>query len=371
MKKIIYLFILTLFFLSCNSNKELNNKSLKICHSNVLFNIGYPRTTGGLFSYRGNEFKFYADFITRNKISLYTIKGKLVYTLSVKELMTKNNCKFISACFISPDSIALLTKYSNNVFIVNQEGKLLYKKDYSPLLLKGYQFAPPFQIDDKMLRVTLHFNDPDFHINGTIEDKRSSRKRSKESYKLVCDTNFFSVANPVMQIDSMYNRFSTYKQLTSEGNHFTFLGKENIFTSGYSDTIYIFNLMGQLIKTKAVFSKYYNTKMVPITYNDFANNPSSLNINYRKYGHISEILWDKYRAIYYCFVQGKFFKDGRIPFSIIIYDKYFNKLEEINMGGKKYYLSGFVAKNGLYLLKRSGNLNNDITNRKYEILCFK
>jgi hypothetical protein len=75
------------------------------------------------------------------------------------------------------------------------------------------------------------------------------------------------------------------------------------------------------------------------------------NVRIRKSSFVYRIYFDSYRQIYYCFVRQPM-KGDLLPFSVIIYDTQFNKLDEVNMDETKYYPSAFVGEKGLYIYRK-------------------
>jgi len=368
MKKYFYFLIIAITSLfSCNFLSKKQKGNWITLNDTVAFNVGFPSANINYSEYNEKEYIAFADFRTTKKIVLFDIQGKLLYAIPVDKLLENGKTILISFDIISPDSIALLTAYTNNVLLINSMAEMIYKKDYSPLLLEGIELWTPICFDKKFLRVCINYLDHNLPKYPSKEDFVNSNARGLSFYNLMADTAFYTDAKPILQLDSIYCRFASEKQFTTEGNHILMLDSLNIFYSAYSDTLYVYNLAGQLKKTVVVKSDYTTTRINPITYEQYWQDNELLNRNFLKNGFIDKLLWDKYRNLYYCFVRSKMI-EKKLPFSIIIFDKDFKKLDEIEMDYNKFYPTAFVGENGLYVKQA---YNDDFKINKFTLFRYE
>jgi hypothetical protein len=317
----------------------------------VMFDAGFQFSSGiRIIEYNNNEYVGFADFRTAKKISIFDINGKNSFSVLVDSLMINENTRFFSFCFVSIDSLALLSANTNKVIVVDTNGNTLYKKDFSPLILKGIELFPPFCLNKNNLKVGVNYLENNLPKNPSKEDYINTNEKKIAFYNLLYDTAFYAKSEPLLQLDSFYCRFGSKTQLLSEGKHILMLDSLNIFHSFYSDSLYVYDAKGKLLKTVCIKSKHTKVGVTPIAYEQYWADNELLNQNFLKNGFISDLLWDKYRNVYYCFVRSAMI-DKKIPFSVIILDKDFNNLGETKFDYNKYHLSAFVGKRGLYIMQ--------------------
>lgn len=336
---------------SCNNSTKQKDVKLNIIVDTVIFDAGFQFSSGiRIVEYNNSEYVGFADLRTAKKISVFDISGKPSFSVSVDSLMISENTRFFSFCFASIDSLALLSAYTNKLVVIDTNGKALYKKDYSPLLFHGIQLFPPFYLSKNHLKVGVKYLENNLPENPTKEDYINTNEKTLAFYNLLYDTAFYEKSDPLLQLDSFYCRFGSKTQILTEGNHILMLDSLNISHSSYSDSLYVYNTKGKLLKTVCIKSEHTKVGINPITYEQYWANNDLLNRNVWENGFISDLLWDKYRNVYYCFVRSAMI-DKKLPFSIIILDKDFNNLGETKFDYNKYHLSAFVGKRGLYIMQ--------------------
>ncbi len=343
---IFYIFIVS----SCANESGGDQRSLKIIQDSVEFNVSYYAHP--YYHDFGTEEAFgFAEFTTAKKISVFNESRRLLYTVKVDSAMKTTNSKFCTMDFVSMDSILLLSPYRNKVSVINAEGQMVYHKDYSYLFDAGYEIWPTVHIERNQLLASISYLTPPHEDNL---DSYTVLKNQKLAKKILIDTSFFTHAKPVLAVDSFYNRFAKSDEMTMEGDYYE-PGKDGaiICYSGYSDTLYIYGRDGVLSRMIPVKSRLKNIKMKPITLEMDEKDGSLLNKNFIQSAFISELLYDKYRDLYYCIIRHK--KQGDIlPYNILIFDGDFNPLDEITIDTQKYANRYFVTKQGLWLNYSSG-----------------
>lgn len=290
----------------------------------------------GLLGDEGDAF-FFMDFKTRKILNEYNSEGKCIKTISIDSLTKEYG--YFKSCYVTKDEIMLLGEYSNQVIVLNREGKLMKHYDYRSLLDLGYELWPPMMERGGVLYVTSQ--------SYNLNTGRNLSDCIMMSCNLKEDNPY-----PKALIDSFYSRFLDHECFTVEFKHFECTDNYIMVTSYYSDSIYLYDYSGRLVKAIHVQSKYYQTKAPTVTEKMFDTDADTINSNLRHNGHIYHVTYDRYRDVYYCIVCGAQDKTGNYPFSIIVYDANFKKLLEQNFLTSKHSAWGlqyYVSAKGLYL----------------------
>lgn len=338
--------------MGCTPNAGKQEGKLVFTGKDVTFDMGFKFTARECcFEHEGKEYVAFANFITSKKICLFDMQGHKLKELLVKDLEEYIPPRIIAFDMVEPNRIALLSNQSNIVLLVDDNGKILAQKDYSYLLQeKGVVLYPPFRFDRQTVRAAIQYYDIEKLYK---KDKKNITIRRFDFIIMICDTAFYSDAHPLLQMDLLYSRFVHSDNLmVSEGKNITMADDINVFSSAFSDSLYLYGLAGNLYRIVPIKSCYTNIGITPITYKQNEQDESLLNKKYREYGFVDKILWDKYHELYYCFVREPM-NEGKLPFSIIVFDKDFNKPSETKINEDKYYLSVFLGREGLYLLRKT------------------
>lgn len=362
-KHYIVLFLM-ITILSCQNNNDISLGKLYVVDT-VKMDLGYASSAKSTFYYGDSTFFAFADFRTRKKISIFNEEGLLIREIAVKDLMEEVGHRFISMASSSPDTIALLNPYVNQVYLIDENANLLYQKDYSDLFKQNVELGSLINYQHGKAIFTISYHD---NLNKTSEeDWIQFYEDSKEFYKILIDTSFYDTVRPILSMNELYNRFIDKGYSALEGTHINYLENSFVFYSSYSDSLYLFNDDGDINKVIGMKSKKYPAKVKALTYEEFHKDEEALRENWVAGSFISEVLWDKYRKLYYVFLKHKMIKDV-LPFSILVYDEDFDKLAEIEMSHEKYLLSAMVGKRGLYLLNQTDDW---IRSREYTILRYE
>src|SRR5690606_548567 len=125
-----FLFAAGLLILSCtNSTDSVNIPKKKVTEiSRISYETQHP--IGNLKSHLFNktEYVSFSEFRTWKDIQLFRMDGKRTWLLKLAEVDEFKHVDFIDYTLINPDSILLLTKNTNVVYLVNSDGKVLQKK---------------------------------------------------------------------------------------------------------------------------------------------------------------------------------------------------------------------------------------------------
>lgn len=358
-KKIYFLgLILIILITGCKNNGNLiETKEV------TTFHVGFPTWNIKYFIEKGKEYVAFADFITKKQISINSIAGIQLFTVSLEELMTKEKNGFNDFDIVSLDTFALLSKHSNKVYLINKKGEIIYKKDYSRYLLQNITLTFPFHLNDSNLLVGIDWAP----VDSTLNFSQYYRKKHVY-YKGAIDSAFYNPENDLYFIfDSIYSRFLNDKQI-GIGPIFISKHKKRILLSSiYSDSIYIFDNRIKLDSAFEVSSKFFPIDYISPTFEDekkYKNDPSFGTTTHSK---IVGIKFDRYRKQYYVYVAGSKEKDKYFPYSIIIFNKEYKKIDEIKIDSKKFIIQSFIGRKGLYIR----DLGNEYNVIKFTLFRYK
>lgn len=340
----------TLLLVSCNN---VQKKVLKETDTIITFKVGFPSWRVKYFKDNGLEYLAFSDFVTNKEISVNSLNGKQLFVVPLKNAMIKERVSFFAFDVVSLDTFVLLSKQTNKVIFVDSNGIILFKKDYSKFLLKGYTLYPPFHYKRRSLFSCLDWGPPtNSEISETI-----FYKLKHNSYHLLIDNLGDSTKDVKLSLDSIYSRFANDKEMTLENPNLIMKGNEIVFASIFSDSLYIFNNKYKLDTIIKVKSKYYPIDFSPISL-EYARNHSNATLSsgpISKHSMITQIKYDEINQILYCFISGPM--DGKkYSFSIIIFDKDFNKLDEKLFKNTNFTYYSFIGKKGLYIRIKGDDL---------------
>jgi|GEM_PF-2261794 len=365
------LFCVLLFATSCNT-KPQSSKKWKLVQETVQYDVGFP----GYFmpcqsNQKNEEYVAFVNFATYKKFAVFTTKGKHLYDVSIQQLMEQEKTDFFFGGFTGKDTFALLSKYTNRIYLIDKNARVIAKKDYSRYLLDGYEFFPKVYYKNGRIEAGVMYQDPNYPSNATVKDIAKSYHQMYGLPKWFVDPKFFDstdFSSVQFVVDSFYTRFVKKNQFLSEGRYELNLDSLHIFYSGYTDSLYIYNkanyVLSKAIKISSNFTPKIGAKKT--TFKEAKDDPNIFNVRIRNSSFINRLYFDPYRKMYYCFVRFPM-KGKLLPFSIIVYDTNFNKLDEIKMDENKYSPNTFVGKKGVYIL----NKDNEPQNRYFSIFNYE
>lgn len=361
MKKSFFISLTILLFYSCNNTKE--DHKLIPSGEIVTFDIGFPVRHFEYFKENDQEFISFVDFTTHKKIKVFSLDNQIRKEIPFNEIMKNDNVSFHSFYPITSDSLALLSKYTSKVYLINSKGNVILKKDYSKYLLKGIEMQPPLKIKNSILRTGVGVFPPG---NDTLSEIELNKIKLSH-YVIVEDTAFLSKANQLsFRMNNLYNRFTKDDEWPIETTRFVIADNWNIFYSSYSDSLYIFKKDYTMDRVVKIFSSFYNMEIRPIKMTEAQKDldlPSKEAWNKSMLWYVQ---YDSNRLLYYCFIRGPHI-DREFPFSILVLDENFNKLTEKKFSQKEYKPRGFVAEEGFYLERQQ----DDFTKKTFELLNYE
>lgn len=368
MKLIFYFSTLLFLLLSC---KQPEGKATLKAVGETTYQVGYEPRWTHYFKDKEQEYVAFGEFETFKTIKIFNVYGKNIYTLSLTDFTKTNGVILEDFCMVNLDTIALLAKH-NLIFLLDNKGTLLRKIDYSKYIVEGIELDRPLFIKNNIIRCGIAYNDFGNPITMDYKYYHDFFARNDLFYQLMIDTiktNPENELQPVFMLDSLFTRFIPKDHFHVESTKITFTEKENIYQSNYTDSVYHYDLNGHLKQIHTIKSNYFNTKLTPVSVRENYKNNRAFQENIYNGGYISKLLWDNTKELYYCTVIGKWSPETRdnIPFSIIVLDKNFNKLDEFLMDEQIYRTSMFVNKNGLNILTNKSTFKQKIyTTLRYE-----
>ena len=368
-----YIFIFLLLVSCTNKTTVLNT---------TVFDVGYKSTTrftGNFYDEKSKkEIIYFAEPVTNKKIKFFEVDGTFVKEISLVNIA--NEMETIDNVFISNlDSIHLFSLKKNQIQTIDSNNQKIRTIDLSKITyLNGdiYEFriygsARNIIWHNKIFLATQWFDninkkvDPeknelvDFYDNWFNSDNLISIEIDKEG-KLQKN----------VVINSFYKNISKSADVFMEGNYYTFIKNKLLYTSLYSDKLYVFDPNnGKLITTKPIFSDF--TKItnggIPLNKTTLPDLQNLINLKMKK-SYISSIFYNTNSNNYEIILQHEInqsesFSDRK--FSILIYNNNFKKLEEIYFKDQKYNsFSALFIDNKIMLECK----NESKTSKKYETI---
>ena len=352
-----------LFIISCERNLT-NNKKLRTSNEIITYNTKFPTQEIQFFKEGQTEYISSIDYSTSKKISVNSINGEKKFDVDFKSVIENEKLSFNGYFPISIDTFALLSKYSNKVFLINKNGKVIFKKEYPRLFLEGVELYPPLYFNSGILRACIEVYYP---YLDTLSKPASNHIRNL-SEKLFIDSFFMKENyNTYLKMGNLYSRFTKDDEMSYEKCRFNFESNNILFHSIFSDSIYIFNREYKLKKAKQISSNKYDINLKPTKFNADKTNVKLSSKNAWYHTNFWKLLYDQHRDVFYCFIRGPY-EESEFPFSIIVYDLEFNKLNERRFDKDIYKPNGFVGKKGLYIELHG---ENEMKEKEFEIFNYE
>lgn len=373
--------ILIIFIYSCNSQSFENsiykeettlfcNTESKLAYHEFL--IFFQKGYSPFYKWKSAHVKKIADSTI---MAIYNEKDGILDIINIdKRKITKqiflpfsfdnavkSNISINSIYIESLDSIFLLT--DRNLYIVNYAGKVIYS-NYLYSQQKGgkneiiYRNTGNFPIyfDSKSNNV---------YLNGFCNKYTTySNKFYNEPIEY-----FFSISsddrNPLsMKFSELYKKgyysFSIYPNRLITNNY-------HIYSFGQDPNIYLYNKIKKDIVVKGGRSKF-QTEMIPYFSKTVKFSKDKEMAYLKTIASYGQILHDPFRNFYYRFfkqsqpvknIDGLYNTEFDKHEILMIYDKDFKVLKEINLDRNKYFSAfSFVTNEGLLIADKDYNLSN-------------
>ena len=358
--------VLSCLIFSCRNK---NSKKIKLTPTNE-----FTYETDFLYNYKNskliysNELKkeiiYFADIVTKKKISFFELNGKKLYDIPLN-YATKNGYEIDSYEVLNKDSVAVLTLYSNIVFLLNKKGDCL-KAVYLDSLIKDMNKNRYEYYSIKCTSKNNFVLAANWLGSDTSKIPQNSYAHLEYFYrnlplqpKLVSLNIFNSIENNVIWgLDSAYSKITKNNELNifAETNKFLSTEKNIYFYSWYSDKILQINKENLKLEKKiTIDANGQKIGVVPKFLNQKNQNYifDSVSIGLQSQASISNVVFDKYRNFFYVIVANKHdikHKGKGRNYSLLIYDKNFEKISEVYLD-KELYLPSllFPSKDGVLI----------------------
>lgn len=324
----------------------------------VVFPLGFTTTAAEqCFEYGGEEYMAFANLSSNKEVSLFRPDGRKVLSVDIRPLIEKTKTNYVTFFFAAPDTLLLLSRYSNLVAAVDSNGNPLFVWDFQKLLFKNaVELAPPLYYLAGNLRVGTLFSSYKAYYTLGLRDSNLDKECDVGWYYRphIMTCSHLPNGEIEFQADSLYPRFAGSDKDVTEFNRMLCLDTMNIVWSTYCDSLYLYDLSGKLKKVVGIHSDHIAARLTPPTHVASSKNLDLRSEIAREGSFIRSLLYDKYRQLYFCFVVGKTF-EGKHDFYVIVLDKNLKKIDEIPFVDRMYYSSAFVGRQGLYVKQAQKN----------------
>lgn len=380
--KIIFCIGIMLFLCSCNTkNKIRNNENaqhLLMPEKEMEFNTGYPvrhKFNGTYYDKKDStEYIYFADPVTFKEINFFTFNGTLQWKVPLDSMVEETDIDMISV--VSPDTIIGLDDHLNTLYFLNSKGRLWKKIDMNPMLdslgLINYELGESMFNDFLLTDSTFIF------ATATQYDYSGIAKNISltDEYKILWQrqNNRYIIAKLELKdsgmkltvgLEKFYGSDTVVRMYWEPGFYYT--GNAAIlWVSKYKNVIFEINPLSlQINKEYPVKSDFTAIGFsAPVVSNEtIGKHGDSFNLKVKTSGSINSIYYDKYANQYLVGVMHTVSETlpdsltgGARSWSLIVYDKNFNKLDEIYFAGMTYIQDIIPLKQGILI---NNNLPQD------------
>lgn len=359
-----FLLFITLFFFSCNSSVHKNRESYELRSTDEYLKFPLNSKTSLLikaicpFLDDGTEYLTFQNNM-ESEILVYNMK-KQTYVRTISfDREGPNGIGWFGGYYIKGwNEIYLPDMMRSEINIVNSNGRLLRTISYAETV-QGKKTIPFTSLTSTY--TPMVFIGHQLYIPQTINLMYGSKALEDSPVTVVLDTLTYKLKElpfrfpKIMSLEDVKN-----KSLGSEYSYSRcFDGKNFIYSFFFDENIYITPPSHKRIDKIAVKSRYINElKFVDRT-------PDNLNLVAKALSELpfySNLIYDKYRNVYYRFVFPKvelptneknyaeIWQMGRTKFSIIILNDQFEVIGETLFPENVYASTQyFIRKDGLYL----------------------
>ena len=387
---LILIFATGVLFSSCetNTNNQADGDVKMLKAGSVEFKLGYSPSSSGTVSLSNREYLYFGDTRTFKCIDIVSFDGTLFSKIPLNEITNLGHQ--INDFYIkSIDSILVLSLYSNQLFLINNKGNILKQIDLNRLFKQGKEYGlyssifQDFYFKGKIL-LNGHLNvlnEPDPFKDWVQFSKYLNSKIYSEPYFFQISNVFTDSMSLNTGLDGFYLNFVTPDYEAVEGPHYYHTEDRLFCLSGYSDKIYeIDPYTFKIIKQFTVSSDFTKVSESPVPINKQTEGKIEflLSNNGQTQGAIGNLLFDKYRNLFYVFVYHSVNADapeerrrGNRPWSLLTYNENFEKMGEQKMPALHFEMHlAVVCKEGL-LISTNNSFNDSYERSKAKFALFK
>lgn len=367
-----------LLLTSCHSSQK-EDYLLSITNDSLVFQLN-TRTSvfiKALFPYTdegGKEFLTFQNDV-EPEILVYDMNTqKYLKTIFIEKEGANGVGIFCGYHIDSWNAIYVPCMMKNEIDIVNDNGILLKRLPYSeavrgkgtlPFIATSFPYTPLYLVDSKL------------YISQCPNLRLGNRTMEDSPVTLVLDT----ATNKLSEFPLRFPSIMTSERIQGNtlgvefGYSQIFANNFFVYSFFFDENIYVVSLSGELKRKVAAKSKYIETLSVP----DKVSDVSSLAENLCKVPFYGNLIYDKYRDVYYRFVYPEtelgpnenymdIWQLGRTKFSIMILNKDLEVVGETLFPENTFASNHFfIREDGLYL-STSFIKNPNFSDDK---LCFK
>ena len=353
MKKnnIFFTLLLVYVLFSCQSNE--------IKYSSVLFAtddyLSFPiddetRLPYSVLTFK-NEDREYLSFSNDWKeILFYTLdEGNLVKKVKFNTEGGSDNIHQIYGYSVLDFNNICVSNLVKQICYTDTTGRVNKRIDVNAGLDKGYylySFNSPLIIDNNI------------YLSQEINPRLGENYMGKSPLGIMFDTSSKKVIKTPLRYFPLYTNEELVTSTHGGLNYFCFDGNRFVYSYDTSDSLYTLDKSFQKVETFLAKSQYIDQVIPESNKNWDFNGHLRAICESPSYGNI---LYDKYRQVYYRFAYPKvelekeenfltIFREGRKQFSIIVLDKDFKVIGETLFPAYIYNSNvAFVHKDGLYI----------------------
>ncbi len=400
MKNCICVFILVIFFLySCDNKNEFDVVETydsikdfieKQANDSILLDVGVITAANLKGAYydevSGEDLIYLYNDITDHRLIFVNTQNEIKYEVDVTEFR-KQGFETENIDVVSLDTIVILTRYTNQMYFLNQEGKIWKHIDLNEILPFAHDkyecgacvFAP-MMYDKGSILLTTYWEGNDSIVidyNDSNWEKEYVYNKWQSNYLLRIDDAFDTTVSTVSNFQ-YYKEFFPQDSLSRiiQFSQYDILDECLYITSMHSDIILKLDLNDfQVLDTFKVKSNYTSVGMDCIDL-DSPSPQSETLLNTRNAGLISSLRFDRYREKFYVII----YAENPKPYTLDVktrnwvlqeYDKEFNLLSEYYCDDNSFMPYLIFTKKALLIQKSIYPYRDKLNYDKYTMVYYE
>lgn len=345
------LVIIVIFTLSCQDTDRIYKKSEMYHINDISFPIDYEDFSNGIFKYSETCGQFHFLSTTSKYLKSYTTKGSIIDSINLTSLPTINDIYVLTK-----DSIFLSLENKNELLLINRNGDILMKYNFKiknnskPFYIYNYS-AFPLVIKDSLV-FTYHYFENETEINNLPNYFSSPRElvfNLHDSLNLKYKMGKF----PTSYIDADFSEMNPQRTFGHD--------KYVLYSFEASDSIFIYNSNGIIVKSLALNSNMFNQNTRLNTENIMKENYFNEIIKYTvENDRFANMVYIPEKNVYvralkrgvsYSNNNGTKNRVEDCPWFILVYNENFNLINTIEMGQSKFivYLMVLADDGNIYV----------------------
>ncbi|WP_136668835.1 hypothetical protein [Flavobacterium sp. H122] len=369
--RITLLFIAFILFSSCGSD-EKKIKPIK----EITFKLNSPPTQTQIFTDKKNEdYYVFGDYHNKHEISIFS-KNKLHRQIPLKKIIDKGE-QIDGMILKSTDTLLILGRYTGNLYIINQKGDILKTIDInkttnsSPDKYEYYtSINNTIENGELILSSSWRSNSKESTPEDPLKNLQYFYEKKNQSYSFLQLREIFKNEKTQFQIKGFESNFEKNKHTFHFDLPYYLRSKNELIAySIHTDTVYRYKLPEFALtgKTKIVSDfTSIGEKGINLKKTKNLNIQESVNKIAQYGGVIGGIYHSRTKDIFYVIVPHKINQEKEPEkkkfnrdFSILIYDRFWKKINEIKIDRGQYnFYDVLVTKEGLLISKNTRENKN-------------